>query len=377
MEELGLFSEFKQRKGTVGQVGYCTGKDAILDGYEGNFIYKLGTPVTEDNDHQGVFDDGQWVRNSGVISVTYAQIMAFIDGSNLVIGRKYLITDFRTSWMEGATLKQGDVEPLIAVAITENKLAKQVFSIIHPEDYIEYDVNDNWRVITWIAGALGDCELTVDGDYTFYRTVVTLQKVVDGTPVPVFKPNNPIDPNYMLKVYRNDCPAAGLYARFVSEYEEGTIMGLVFGRFYSSYDYTYKGEISHEERIQQVKVIVPGSEHGGDRIYGIKPTVIWHNFPFIPYVEQINIDEPNFQLEYQDGSNPNYNPTLAGLPNLKVTYNGVDYAMSTGYLIDDDSVSHPYLIATIPEIVYGTIGVDQGSTYPDITFTRLVEIKEV
>ena len=77
-------------------------------------------------------------------NITHANILAAINGSTLVPGSKYIITDHATKHLipYTNTIHTDTVEPLIVEAATTNKVFRIVTSTLHPEDYIEYDVTN-------------------------------------------------------------------------------------------------------------------------------------------------------------------------------------------------------------------------------------------
>ncbi len=85
-----------------------------------------------------------------VQSVTYAQLMTLISGSDLVPGKQYLISDFAARWyavdFNAGAFKRvsgsdqtGVTEPLLVVAATTSTLNKQCRSTLHLSDIIEYE----------------------------------------------------------------------------------------------------------------------------------------------------------------------------------------------------------------------------------------------
>jgi len=89
--------------------------------------------------------------NSGIQSVTFAQLTNLISTNSLTAGVYYLITNFQTIYDQpdftslgakpSVSTLTGATEPLIVFAATNNSLANQVISTLYPRDYILYDVS--------------------------------------------------------------------------------------------------------------------------------------------------------------------------------------------------------------------------------------------
>lgn len=107
----------------------------------------------------------------GIVNKTYDELKEMYDGSTLIPGQLYKLTDFKTlhnildetdtytgdSW-------EGSLEPLILLATSTGTFDKQVFSEAYPKDIIHYDIN-----IT-----------NFDSDHSFFETgakgVITYRK---------------------------------------------------------------------------------------------------------------------------------------------------------------------------------------------------------
>jgi len=79
----------------------------------------------------------------GVISITYSDLLALYNGSSLVPGQFYKITDFQTvqSIPNTVDTNTGPVEPLTIQAVDVNAFNPRVFSYEYfPEDIIFYDI---------------------------------------------------------------------------------------------------------------------------------------------------------------------------------------------------------------------------------------------
>ena len=72
--------------------------------------------------------------------VTYAELTGLIAGSQLVPGRQYLLTDFRTRYymMVIANVTEAPVEPLLLTAATTSQLDGRAVSTLYPRHRIEY-----------------------------------------------------------------------------------------------------------------------------------------------------------------------------------------------------------------------------------------------
>ena len=85
----------------------------------------------------------------GVIDVTHTQLLSFKNGNQLVPGTFYRITDFRTMYDQpdfdangvaktSVAAKVGPIEPIIVLALTDNKLSSKAYQEAYPKDTIEY-----------------------------------------------------------------------------------------------------------------------------------------------------------------------------------------------------------------------------------------------
>lgn len=80
--------------------------------------------------------------------VTYAELAALISGSDLIQGRQYLITDYRTVHTIPNTVdtRTGTLEPLIVTAISTSDLEPVAYSTTHKDDIVYYDHVNNSKV---------------------------------------------------------------------------------------------------------------------------------------------------------------------------------------------------------------------------------------
>ena len=86
------------------------------------------------------------------VSVTYDQLATLIGESGLLPGQKYLITDYKTIYIQPVTdivMDDATVEPLIVTALDVDKLEPIAFSPSKPKDVIYYDVENNTTKYEW------------------------------------------------------------------------------------------------------------------------------------------------------------------------------------------------------------------------------------
>jgi len=85
----------------------------------------------------------------GIVEMKYKNLLAAILSSSLIPGQQILLTDYRTSHyiqysgpgptgVGGESIHLGPVEPLLLTVISNNQLAKEARSALHPEDTIYY-----------------------------------------------------------------------------------------------------------------------------------------------------------------------------------------------------------------------------------------------
>lgn len=93
------------------------------------------------------------------IPVTYVELVSKINGSELVPGTSYLITDFRTCYdqpdydkyrgrITTGNYREGNIHPIIVTAISENKLSPDAYQPDYSKDKIKYDHTYNSTFIT-------------------------------------------------------------------------------------------------------------------------------------------------------------------------------------------------------------------------------------
>lgn len=86
-------------------------------------------------------------------SITYSTLVSRIGSNGLISGKRYLINDYRTvHYFQDidfvgntkailSSINNGDLEPIIVLAISTNKISSDVISINYPNDIIKYDWN--------------------------------------------------------------------------------------------------------------------------------------------------------------------------------------------------------------------------------------------
>lgn len=106
--------------------------------------------------------------------VTYAELAALISGSDLIQGRQYLITDYRTTHTVPGTadLNTGSLEPIIVTAVDTNSLASLALSTVYPNDILYYNVSnvDQTKVQNQTMGFINrriDTENNIDVPFDF------------------------------------------------------------------------------------------------------------------------------------------------------------------------------------------------------------------
>jgi hypothetical protein len=97
------------------------------------------------------FDPLKWDKigsNFNVINITYAELKALKNNSELVSGQKYQITDYASAYNifdggDGTIIEEqvGALEPLILTAISITEFDKVAISPLHPKDIIHYSLD--------------------------------------------------------------------------------------------------------------------------------------------------------------------------------------------------------------------------------------------
>ena len=80
---------------------------------------------------------------SGIIEVTYAELVNLKNTSSLIKGQNYLLTDYETTYTQPITYaskSSGVIEPLIITATDIDKLHNQCKSTLYPQDIVYYEI---------------------------------------------------------------------------------------------------------------------------------------------------------------------------------------------------------------------------------------------
>ena len=96
---------------------------------------------------------------SGLIDVTYSELVDKITGETLTPGQFYLITDFRTCYdqpdfdvygdsITTGNYKQSDVEPIVVFSTSVNTISSNAYQPTYPNDRIQYDWTFNTTEVT-------------------------------------------------------------------------------------------------------------------------------------------------------------------------------------------------------------------------------------
>lgn len=77
---------------------------------------------------------------SELISVTHQELTSFMLSGTLIPGKRYLITDYKTTWRisDSSIRRAENFEPLILLALTKFKISTEAYSTTYPQDKIFY-----------------------------------------------------------------------------------------------------------------------------------------------------------------------------------------------------------------------------------------------
>ena len=81
--------------------------------------------------------------SSGIIEVTYDELVDLKNTSSLIKGQNYLLTDYMTTYTQPVTnvnKSSGVIEPLIITATDVDKLHNQCKSTLYPQDIVFYEI---------------------------------------------------------------------------------------------------------------------------------------------------------------------------------------------------------------------------------------------
>jgi hypothetical protein len=86
----------------------------------------------------GTSDTDLVLKTDTPIQLTYSELTTKILGSELIPGQQYLITDYQTIHQIYLTtdINSGPIEPILATAISVNKLSSQAYQPQYPDDII-------------------------------------------------------------------------------------------------------------------------------------------------------------------------------------------------------------------------------------------------
>ncbi|BDR75280.1 phage baseplate upper protein [Clostridium tetani] len=128
LEEIG---KVKSVNGKIGDV-VLSGKDIKLS--DGTTIEKFKTETETHLAYMTSFE-----------RKIYAELQTLKKNKQLKEGKKYLLTDYKTKYVQPSTnvIKEMDIEPLLLTAISNEAFAPIVYSHKHPKDVIYYDIDNN------------------------------------------------------------------------------------------------------------------------------------------------------------------------------------------------------------------------------------------
>ena len=89
-------------------------------------------------------------------SITHAALVGLITAEDLVPGKQYLITDYKTTFtlnISGDPYTDASVEAIVVTALTDASLEPIAYSISHPKDILYYDVDGT----TYMPGSTRGC----------------------------------------------------------------------------------------------------------------------------------------------------------------------------------------------------------------------------
>ncbi len=149
----GNFNYYAAKEGALKVKGYNFGeKDVVLDRKLEGFSTVNPFGITNETTVIEAFNILTAGLSDKMLSVTYAELVALRDASELIVGQNYLISDFAQSYniFDGGTMdiieeQIGEAEPIIVTASKVNELYKVAISTVYPQDIIHYslDLVDN------------------------------------------------------------------------------------------------------------------------------------------------------------------------------------------------------------------------------------------
>ena len=126
------------------QNGTFIDKDSNVQPFQPRNAYLL--PKEDGTHERWVTDDNGVISKqvgSGLIEVTYNELILLRDNNQLISGQNYLLTDYMTTYEQpftGLMKSSGVIEPLIITATDVNKLHNQCKSTLYPQDIIFYEI---------------------------------------------------------------------------------------------------------------------------------------------------------------------------------------------------------------------------------------------
>jgi len=165
-------------------------------------------------------------------TITYADFYTAITGSNLVVGKTYIIMDFQTVYDQmdfdaGGSLKPtlltktGATEQIWVLALAPNQIASQAYSATYPNDKIQYDWTYNTTLVNG-SPAKGRISERIDenNNRTDYdHREIKFIRYDDGA-------GN-------FTVINDNGNASGEFLTFVQNFTGGTVKDNWLGDFYS------------------------------------------------------------------------------------------------------------------------------------------------
>jgi hypothetical protein len=136
------------------------------------------------------------INEAGVCEeITYEDLVVKVNDSSLTSGKKYLITDYKTVYIQPVTdiVMEGVTEPIAVTAISNSKLAPVAFSPSRPKDIIYYDIENDANKYTWAdASGKGIIYRRIDefgNDLPYdFKNIKFRRWAVDNT-IPAYSPS--------------------------------------------------------------------------------------------------------------------------------------------------------------------------------------------
>ena len=86
---------------------------------------------------------------SNVISKTYVELYSMVSNKLLLVGQKYVISDYNTTHIipNTSVLNDCQIEPLIVTAVAIDKLANVCYSTLFPQDIVFYEIENKQNIL--------------------------------------------------------------------------------------------------------------------------------------------------------------------------------------------------------------------------------------